>query len=249
MSSVIIALLLSLTYVRLHFDQPSIQDRFGLLVFCIMLLAFTTAGATIGGYALERLVVEHEYANNTYSLLAYTVSKFLAELPFQFLFPLIFCTITYWVSGLQIDFTKFVIFVVTIFLVANIGQAIGLVVGTLITILPIAVGIMPMLIIPFVIYGGFFLNKHTAPDYFVWIQYISFFFYGMEILSTNEFSGLKFTCKNGTTTCIPTGEAALEIYDFQYKNIGPDFGCLVAIFIVLRILLYFILTMKLRKTK
>jgi len=248
------ALLLSLTYVRLGHDQESIQDRTGLLVFCIMLMAFSSAAGVVAVYALERNAVAHEHSNNTYSLFSYYFSKFFAELPFQIMFPTVFTVITYWVVGLDTEFQKFLIFLAAIILVANIGQSIGLLVGTVVKDIAIANGILPLIVIPFVLFGGFFLNQNSTPKYFIWIQYISFFYYTMEIVTVNEFNGQKFYCKpdeiSPSGTCrYTTGEDVLKQYSYSADNMGRDFGILVVLFIAIRALGLFLLYMRFRKRK
>jgi len=248
------AILLSLTYVRLGHDQQSIQDRTGLLVFCIMLMAFSSAAGVVAVYALERNSVEHEHSNNTYSLLSYFVSSFFAEFPFQIMFPLIFSLITYWIVGLDTEFQKFLIFLATIIFITFIGQSIGLVVGTAVKDIAIANGVLPLIVIPFVLFGGFFLNQNSTPKYFVWIQYISFFYYAMEILTVNEFNGQKFNCKPDEIippgSCrFTSGEDVMSQYSYSANNLGRDFAILAALFIAIRALGFLLLYLRFRKSK
>ena len=48
------------------------------------------------------------------------------------------------------------------------------------------------LIIPLLLFGGFFLNNGTVPVYFEWLRHISWFMYGNEALSINQWQGVKF---------------------------------------------------------
>jgi len=203
--------------------------------------------------AIERGVIEHEYANNTYSLLAYYLSKFLAELPFQILFPTIFSAILYWIVGLDPVFYKWLIFTAILIIAANIGQSIGLLAGALFTNPAVANGVLPMMIIPFVLFGGLFLNQNSTPKYFIWIQYISFFYYSMESLTVNEFKGLTFSCtaeqRNSSACLYQNGQDVLNQYDYKTNSIGPNFAYLIAIFCGIRILGYLVLMLRFRKKK
>lgn len=62
------------------------------------------------------------------------------------------------------------------------------------------------LIIPMLLFGGFFLNNGTVPVYFEWLSHISWFMYGNEALSINQWSGLVINnpaCSDNST--IPAG--------------------------------------------
>jgi hypothetical protein len=121
----------------------------------------------------------------------------------------------------------------------------------------IALAIAPTLVIPLLIFGGFFLSNEDVPVYFDWMRYISWFMYGNEALSINQWVGVTFN----DTECLPdglcTGEAILNqfqfnpvisshiknpsnailITDFLFQdNFNRDIGCLFALIVGLRIL-------------
>jgi ABC-type multidrug transport system permease subunit len=53
--------------------------------------------------------------------------------------------------------------------------------------------IAPLLLIFFLIFGGFYINNDSIPVYFIWMKYWSFIRYGYEALVVNEFDGVTFT--------------------------------------------------------
>ncbi|CAF1149679.1 unnamed protein product, partial [Brachionus calyciflorus] len=55
----------------------------------------------------------------------YYLSKLLAELPKFIIFPAIFVSIVYWMAGLNSDFIKFALCVLTVILVANSAVSFG----------------------------------------------------------------------------------------------------------------------------
>lgn len=56
----------------------------------------------------------------------------------------------------------------------------------------IALGISAPMIIPVLLFGGFFLENGSAPDYLNWLSYLSWFMYGNEALSVNQWRGVEF---------------------------------------------------------
>ena len=70
------------------------------------------------------------------------------------------------------------------------------------------------LIIPLLLFGGFFLQNGAVPIYFDWLRYVSWFMYGNEALSINQWTGVKFNdtvCPKG----VCTGEHILDTFDFN----------------------------------
>jgi hypothetical protein len=63
--------------------------------------------------------------------------------------------------------------------------------------LQVALAVMPMLLLPLMVFGGFFVNTNSIPAYFSWIQYLSPMRYGFIAAAKNEFSGLQINCQPG----------------------------------------------------
>ncbi len=78
----------------------------------------------------------------------------------------------------------------------------------------IAMAMAAPLIIPLLLFGGFFLQNGAVPFYFEWLRYVSWFMYGNEALSINQWVGVKFNdtlCPDG----VCTGESILTNFDFN----------------------------------
>lgn len=56
--------------------------------------------------------------------------------------------------------------------------------------LEVAMALVPVLLIPFMVMGGFFVNTNTIPDFLKWIEYISMFKYGFQAAVINEYEDL-----------------------------------------------------------
>jgi ABC-type multidrug transport system permease subunit len=78
----------------------------------------------------------------------------------------------------------------------------------------IALDLTTPLIIPLLYIGGFFLRNGSVPVYLDWMRYLSWFMYGNEALSINQWSGVSFNdtaCPDG----VCTGEKILQSYNFN----------------------------------
>jgi hypothetical protein len=88
---------------------------------------------------------------------------------------------------------------------ANGGYA--LILGTCFSDKQLAVTLTPVLIIPFMLFAGFFVNQDQIPVWLIEFQYLSIFKYGYQALMLNEYTGLDLACKHavGFEHCDPLG--------------------------------------------
>lgn len=79
-----------------------------------------------------------------------------------------------------------------------------------------ALAIGPPILIPFLMFGGFFLNIDSIPVYLHWLAYLSWFKYGNEALMINQWRNVTIDCSMaGNATCPANGAVVLETYSFE----------------------------------
>ena len=100
-----------------------------------------------------------EHFNGMYRTDAYFLTKQLVELPLYILEPLIVMTILYWMVGLNPDPVRYIIGCGIILLVVQVVLSLGYFMSCIAPNIDIALAIAPVLIIPFMIFGGFYLNS------------------------------------------------------------------------------------------
>lgn len=86
----------------------------------------------------------------------------------------------------------------------------------------VAMALSAPLIIPVMLFGGFFLQNGAVPFYFQWLRYMSWFMYGNECLSINQWSGVSFT--DPASNCpnkVCTGRDILASFDFNPVSRSP----------------------------
>lgn len=79
--------------------------------------------SNLHSFGPEKTIMIREMESGLYRLSPFFFSRWMVELPFRCLFPLIYSSIFYWMAGLQEEGDKFVLFFVTMMLVDNCGQA------------------------------------------------------------------------------------------------------------------------------
>lgn len=81
-----------------------------------------------------------------------------------------------------------------------------------------ALSIGPPLIIPFLLFGGFFLNSGSVPSYFKWLSYLSWFRYGNEAMLINQWGDVgpgEIECNRLNATCPADGRVILQLLNFD----------------------------------
>ena len=74
-------------------------------------------------------IFKRETSNRLYSPTAYFFARVLSGMMFQFVFPLILTIPTYWVMGIQISFTNYLLFIFNGMSIVAAGCGIGFLIG------------------------------------------------------------------------------------------------------------------------
>lgn len=197
MISLIIGVVFGLIYLQVP-DTPDkgVQNRLGVIFFLCTNLLF---GATlvIDNFIKEREIFVREHVSGYYSVLAYFLSKVMADLiPLRTISPLVFTLVTYWMVGLKPEVGAVFIFLLTGILGGYAAVGIGLLFSASFSE---SVGRLSMVLtfICTIIFTGLLVNLDEMGDWLSWLQYLSVCRYILVALSTNEFRGLNFTqCGN-----------------------------------------------------
>lgn len=67
-------------------------------------------------------------------------------------------------------------------LIYSAGGSYALIISTIFSDKQLAVTLTPVLIIPFMLFAGFFVNQNNIPIWLIEFQYLSFFKYGYQAL-------------------------------------------------------------------
>ena len=135
----------------------------------------------------ERPVFLREVNNNMYSTTPYFWAKVISEMPFSILVPAIFGCIVYYAIGYNPAFENFVIFELILILIYNASSGYSLIISASFSDKQLAVTLTPVLIIPFMLFAGFFVSSDNIPWYLKEFEYLSIFKYGYQALMRNQF--------------------------------------------------------------
>jgi len=241
--TVFLGLIIIGVYGEMDSSQESIQSRQGVLFFLTVNQMMLSTMNIVMTFPEERAAFVRENRAGMYSALSYYLSKVLVELPFQIMFPTAMAGIIVKPINLQGRFLFYALFMT---LLNNVGQALGMLIGCTFKSKEVAMQVMPLAILPIMIFGGLFVNLETIPKVFHWIQYISPIKYSYNAMLLEEFQSLdNLVCSD--TQRKPDGSCPFDNGEQVLTTMGMDqtkeecFMILVMMYVVLRLLAYMML--------
>ncbi|KAI9216872.1 ABC-2 type transporter-domain-containing protein [Blastocladiella britannica] len=212
-------------------------------------MVMSNAMGILSVFASEKQVFEREYGAGYYSLPAFFLSKVGTELPFQLTFPIILVAILYWMVGLQNTVLNFVVMCAFAIVMSLCGTAIGTLAACAFNDLSVALAVVPLLLLPLMIFSGLFVNTGDMYAWLSWIKWVSPMKYGFVGMAKNEYTGLVMCDPKDPTKCI-TGESVLTNLGFDDQgSILLNLLVVIGIWLALLILSYLALWRSVSSTK
>ncbi|XP_014228617.1 ATP-binding cassette sub-family G member 4-like isoform X1 [Trichogramma pretiosum] len=246
-----VALLVSVIFFRIGQDAAHALDNFALLFFSLMFVMYSAFSATLVTFPAELPILTREHFNRWYRLRSFYLAQKLADLPVQVCAATVYTLVVFHMSGQYPEpyATRLGLFLAMYVLVGLVSQMIGLIVGTL---LDIQNGVIfgPFFIMPFLVFGGFFVYLKDAPQFLHWLFHVSFIKYGFEgvVVAVYGSNRPKMPCSKEYCH-FRAPQTLLEIVDMKNSNYLVSVTFLVALYFLLDCVAFAALFFKLRARK
>ncbi|GAB9477129.1 Atp-binding protein [Globisporangium polare] len=245
------SVIMGLIYLQLDLSQRGIQNIVGALFFLVVNHVFSVANPAFIAVPLELPLVIREYQAGLYHLISWYISKNVSELPMQILLPIVFFTPAYLLIGIGHGFETYLYMQLIMILVNSCSIGLGYMVSCLVRRVEISPVVGIVFVLPFMLFGGLFINSDDCPVYFIWIQYASPIKYGFEALMKLYWSPVDaIPCDAAVKHCIArTGTEVLRNYSMTSRSAFSDAMIMLVISIGFRVVGFFGLWLNVRKTK
>ena len=74
----------------------------------------------------------------------------------------------YWTVGFQANMQKFGTCILTVILLNFAGSSMGIAIASVFEDIAVALLVAPLVVLPLVMFSGFFLNSDSIPVYYLW---------------------------------------------------------------------------------
>ncbi|XP_011173151.2 protein white [Solenopsis invicta] len=250
LQTIMVALLIGVVYFGQQIDQDGVMNINGALFIFLTSMTFQNVYAVVNVFCAELPIFLREHKNGMYRTDVYFICKTLAEAPIFLAMPLVFTAVVYPMIGLYPGVKHFFIAVGVVDLVANVSISFGYLISCISNNSTTALSVGPPVLIPFLLFGGFFLNTVSIPSYLVWFSYLSWFRYGNEALLINQWSEIdSIACTRSNVTCPKSGRMILQTFNFKEEDLWLDIVCLFALIVAYRFLAFLALLSKTRRSK
>ncbi|XP_041837834.1 broad substrate specificity ATP-binding cassette transporter ABCG2d [Melanotaenia boesemani] len=253
--NIFLALIVGAIFFRVKDDQSGIQNRMGALFFITTNQCFSTVSAA-EVFIIERKLFVHEYISGYYRVSVYFFSKILSDITMRTITSVIFSFIVYFLIGLKSTVEAFLVFTLTVTLVAYTATAMTMAISADQSVVALANIFMTITFVFMMIFSGLLVNLPSIVDWLAWLKYFSIPRYGLAALKINEFVGLRFceepvildvnvsavktNCTVNTAGQTCTGEQHLDYLGIEYSPWGlwENHVALVAMMITFLIIAY-----------
>lgn len=242
----LISLIVGLLWFQIGTSESSVSARLGAVFFVCNFNMFFPMFGSLTTFPSERAVLFKERASGSYRLSAYFLSKLAAELPFDLMYPFIFVTITFWMIGLSTSFGTYCLFMLVVWLDAQVAQSLGVMVSCLVYDFEKAIVSASVYSLFSLLSAGFLVKSSSMPIWISWIRFISIIKYAYSAAAVVIYNGISVQCdgSHAVTQSSPcpasgavSGSATLTAFDID-PAIGDSIGPLFALFIGFRFISY-----------
>ncbi|EDV34941.1 uncharacterized protein Dana_GF22478 [Drosophila ananassae] len=245
-----VAILIGLIFLGQQLTQVGVMNINGAIFLFLTNMTFQNVFATINVFTSELPVFMREARSRLYRCDTYFLGKTIAELPLFLTVPLVFTAIAYPMIGLRAGVLHFFNCLAIVTLVANVSTSFGYLISCASSSTSMALSVGPPVIIPFLLFGGFFLNSGSVPVYLKWLSYLSWFRYANEGLLINQWADVEageISCTSSNTTCPSSGKVILETLNFSAADLPLDYIGLAILIVGFRGFAYLALRLRARR--
>ena len=173
--SVCIGIIAGMLWWQMKYTEERVRDRSSYYFFTMTFWVFDSMMGALMAFPAERAVILKERASGSYHLSAYFLAKTSSDAPVRLTLPFLYMFISFWMAGIDSQFSVFVSSTCCTLLSVVAGEALGLLVGASIHDITKAMTVMIVSGLFLMLLGGFYVQH--VPSFIAWVEYLSPFRY------------------------------------------------------------------------
>ncbi|XP_014259541.1 ATP-binding cassette sub-family G member 1-like [Cimex lectularius] len=244
-----IGVLIGIFYFNIGNDAGRVFNNFSLLFFSAIFLAFAALQSMIISFPQEVPIIRREHFNSWYSVKAYYLANTLADFPIQVSSAMVYCTIVYWMSAQPGEWYRFFLFLFMCTMVSLLAQSIGYLLGSSMRVIN-GVVFGPLSIMPAVMMSGYFIQMRDSPMWsrpFFKLSYIRHCLEGL-VVAIYGYSRTNLPCVSEDYCHYVTPKKFLKELDMT-EDYMTNSLMIVFMFVVVKIITYFVLLYQIRNKR
>ena len=206
-------------------DGYDINSHFGAIVNIYITGLFGAAQPPLLTFPLERVVFMREYSTGSYGALPYLLSKLLVEIPLNGVQALLVLVISYFLMGLV---GNFFFHVCSLWLIQLACASYAYLIGALVPDAKAAQEIAPAILVPQLLFAGFFISINQVPEVLQWVQYVCALKFAINLGSIIEFDEICNEPNVSLTTAV-----ACKQRIFEANDVDPDLAWLYIVILLM----------------
>jgi len=200
---VFVAVIVGILWFQTPRTEANLQDLLGALFFVgVFSAGFFAAFTALMAFPAERAVIKRERASGSYRLSSYFMAKVLTDPIFDINYTIIFAVITYWLVGFRVEFVPFLESLVTLCLTTITSAGMGLMLSAQFHNLREGLTALTVMMLTFMLLGGFYIRRDLLPVWLSWIQYISPLYLMYAGLQIGELEGSYYLASENMTSVL-----------------------------------------------
>ncbi|KAM3331795.1 hypothetical protein ACQJBY_027602 [Aegilops geniculata] len=198
----VMGFLMATMFIKPKDNTQGITNRLSFFIFTVCVFFFSSNDA-VPAFIQERFIFIRETSHNAYRASAYVVAGVITYLPFLLLQSAAYALITWWAIGLHGQFVYFLVMLYASLLSTN---SFVVFISSIVPNFILGYAAVIAFTALFFLFCGYFVNSHSIPQGWKWMNTVSTMKYPYEGLLMNEFGGERDFSSNPPLT----GNAILE---------------------------------------
>lgn len=145
---------------------------------------FGAAQPLLLSFPLEAALFKKEYGVGTYTATTYFAAKTAVEVPKSFLVAALTWLVSYWLIALE---GPIILYILALWLMGFAIASTALLLGCLVPNVEVGLQVSPAVLVPQILFAGFFIKSEQIPPFLRWAQYLCSLRYGNNLFALIAF--------------------------------------------------------------